>query len=46
MNDLSLNHHDLLNAAYAAFNRRVIGAALAVMHPQVEWANGMEGAAK
>jgi hypothetical protein len=35
--------HDLLKTAYAAFNRRDIDAALAAMHPEVEWANGMEG---
>jgi ketosteroid isomerase-like protein len=38
-----VKNHDLLKAAYAAFNRRDIDAALAVMHPEVEWANGMEG---
>lgn len=37
--------HDrtLLESAYAAFNARDIDAALAVMHPDVDWANGMEG---
>jgi ketosteroid isomerase-like protein len=38
-----VKNHDLLRAAYAAFNRRDIDAALAAMHPEVEWANGMEG---
>ena len=38
-----MKNHDLLKAAYAAFNRRYIDAALAAMHPEVEWANGMEG---
>jgi ketosteroid isomerase-like protein len=38
-----MKNHELLKAAYAAFNRRDIDAALAVMHPEVEWANGMEG---
>ena len=38
-----MKNHDLLKAAYAAFNRRDIDAALAAMHPEVEWANGMEG---
>jgi hypothetical protein len=38
-----VKHHNLLNAAYAAFNRRDIGAALELMHSEVEWANGMEG---
>ncbi|MBW4634885.1 MAG: nuclear transport factor 2 family protein [Iphinoe sp. HA4291-MV1] len=36
-------HQDLLAKAYAAFNVRDIDAVLAVMHPDVEWANGMEG---
>jgi hypothetical protein len=34
---------ELLAAAYAAFNARDIGAVLALMHPDVDWANGMEG---
>jgi ketosteroid isomerase-like protein len=34
---------ELLAAAYAAFNARDIGAALALMHPDVDWPNGMEG---
>ena len=34
---------DLLQRAYEAFNRRDIEAALTVMHPDVEWPNGMEG---
>jgi ketosteroid isomerase-like protein len=34
---------DLLRRAYAAFNARDIDAALAVMHPDVDWPNGMEG---
>ncbi|MBW4445242.1 MAG: nuclear transport factor 2 family protein [Plectolyngbya sp. WJT66-NPBG17] len=34
---------DLLTTAYAAFNDRDIDAVLAVMHPDVAWANGMEG---
>jgi hypothetical protein len=36
-------HRDLLTAAYAAFNARDIDGALATMHPDVEWPNGMEG---
>lgn len=35
--------YDLLSQAYAAFNRRDIHAALALMQPDVEWPNGMEG---
>jgi len=34
---------ELLAAAYAAFNARNIDAVLAMMHPNVDWANGMEG---
>jgi hypothetical protein len=40
---VAVNNQSLLQAAYAAFNRRDIDAALAVMHPEVEWPNGMEG---
>lgn len=36
-------YQDLLTQAYSDFNKRDINAVLAVMHPQVEWANGMEG---
>jgi hypothetical protein len=32
-----------LRRAYAAFNARDIDRALAVMHPDVDWPNGMEG---
>lgn len=34
---------DLLDAIYAAFNARDIHAALALMRPDVDWPNGMEG---
>jgi uncharacterized membrane protein YphA (DoxX/SURF4 family) len=34
---------ELLTAAYAAFNRRDIDGALALMRPDVNWPNGMEG---
>jgi ketosteroid isomerase-like protein len=33
----------LLNKLYGRFNARDMDAALALMHPDVEWANGMEG---
>jgi hypothetical protein len=33
----------LLRSAYAAFNARDIDGALALMHPDVDWPNGMEG---
>lgn len=34
---------ELLAFVYDAFNRRDIEPILAVMHPDVEWPNGMEG---
>jgi ketosteroid isomerase-like protein len=34
---------ELLREAYIAFNARDIDGALAVMHSDVEWPNGMEG---
>jgi SnoaL-like domain len=34
---------ELLIAAYQAFNERHIDAILAMMHPHVDWPNGMEG---
>jgi hypothetical protein len=37
------SNEELLIAAYAAFNARNIAAALATMHPDVDWPNGMEG---
>lgn len=33
----------LLRSAYEAFNARDIDSALALMHPDVLWPNGMEG---
>jgi hypothetical protein len=33
----------LLRRAYVAFNARDIDGALALMHPDVDWPNGMEG---
>jgi ketosteroid isomerase-like protein len=36
-------HDDLLRRAYEAFNARDIDSALALMHPDVDWPNGMEG---
>jgi len=33
----------LLEKAYSAFNARDIETALAAMHPEVDWPNGMEG---
>jgi hypothetical protein len=37
------SRRELLTAAYAAFNRRDIDGVLALMCPDVDWANGMEG---
>jgi ketosteroid isomerase-like protein len=34
---------ELLQRAYDAFNARDIDGALALMHPDVDWPNGMEG---
>jgi hypothetical protein len=34
---------DLLTFVYQAFNRRQIDLILPLMHPEVEWPNGMEG---
>jgi ketosteroid isomerase-like protein len=34
---------ELLSGAYAAFNARDIDGALALMQPDVDWPNGMEG---
>ena len=36
-------HEALLRRAYEAFNARDVDAALALMHPDVDWPNGMEG---
>ncbi len=36
-------HEQLLRHAYEAFNARDIEAALSLMHPDVDWPNGMEG---
>ena len=38
-----MTSEQLLRNAYRAFNARDIDAALAVMHHDVEWPNGMEG---
>jgi ketosteroid isomerase-like protein len=37
------SRHELLANVYAAFNRRDIDAVLALMRPDVDWPNGMEG---
>lgn len=36
-------YRDVLTEAYEAFNARDIERALATMHPEVDWPNGMEG---
>jgi len=38
-----LDERELLVEAYRDFNARRLDAVLARMHPDVEWANGMEG---
>jgi len=38
-----MGDQQILQRAYAAFNAREVDAALATMHPDVEWPNGMEG---
>ena len=38
-----MTEHRLLEKAYEAFNARDVEAALATMHADVEWPNGMEG---
>jgi hypothetical protein len=37
------DHERLLRDVYAAFNRRDIDAAVAVMHADVDWPNAFEG---
>jgi hypothetical protein len=36
-------HEELLRRAYEAFNARNVDAALALMHRDVDWPNGMAG---
>jgi hypothetical protein len=38
-----MDEQELLAAAYSDFNARRMEAVLKRMHPDVEWANGMEG---
>lgn len=38
-----MSEREVLLAAYRDFNARNIDAVLSQMHPEVEWANGMEG---
>jgi ketosteroid isomerase-like protein len=39
-----LSHsEDILRSAYRAFNAREIDAAVALMHPEVDWPNAWEG---
>jgi hypothetical protein len=38
-----MNEREILSSAYADFNARNIGAVISRMHPDVQWANGMEG---
>jgi ketosteroid isomerase-like protein len=36
-------HEEILRGAYAAFNARDSDRVLGLMHPDVDWPNGMEG---
>lgn len=38
-----MDDEEVLRYAYAAFNARNVDAALATLHPDVVWSNGMEG---
>jgi len=38
-----MSEREVLSAAYRDFNSRNIEAVISQMHPEVEWANGMEG---
>lgn len=38
-----MSQREVLTAAYRDFNARNIEAVISRMHPEVEWANGMEG---
>jgi len=38
-----MDTEQILRKVYRAFNARDIAQALAVMHPEVDWPNGMEG---
>lgn len=38
-----MDHQALLRATYRAFNARDIETVLAMLHPDVDWPNGMEG---
>ncbi|MEK6251383.1 MAG: nuclear transport factor 2 family protein [Actinomycetota bacterium] len=38
-----MDEEELLRQAYAAFNARDVDAVLALMHPDVDWPNAMEG---
>jgi hypothetical protein len=39
----ALAYNDLLQSAYDAFNERDLDFLLLLLHPDVDWANGMEG---
>ena len=38
-----MSEREVLNTAYRDFNARNIEAVLSRLHPEVDWANGMEG---
>ena len=39
----ALAYHELIQSAYDAFNERDLDFLLLLLHPDVDWANGMEG---
>jgi ketosteroid isomerase-like protein len=41
--DAVANTHDVIRAAYRAFNERDIDGVLELMHPDVDWPNAWEG---
>jgi len=43
MSQIMMPEQDILRAAYRDFNSRNIDAVISRMHPEVIWANGMEG---
>lgn len=43
MTEFPSRENEILAAAYRDFNDRNIDAVISRMHPEVEWANGMEG---
>ena len=38
-----MDHQEIINRAYQAFNTRHINGVLELLHPDVQWPNGWEG---